>query len=213
MARLSSNSIFGPISGSLGGLVFVNRGANSYVRTKCETVSKPSSPAQLDQKAKFKAVVQFLKPLKDILRIGFKAHGKRKKMSAFNAAMAYHLIQALIGSYPEYGIDYSKVLVSKGYLSGAKDPAASLLKAGAIEFTWKDTREDIGNDMIMVVVYNPAKNEVIFIAGGTFRTEEHLTVQLPLTFAGDEVHCYIALQNARGSEMSDSEYLGCLVVS
>ena len=212
MARLTSNSIFGPISGKLGGFVFSNRGGKCYVGAKRAASSKPSSPAQLDHKAKFRTVVQFLQPFSEFLHIGFKAHGKRKKMSAASAAMSYHFKNALMGSYPEYGIDCSKVLVSKGTLSGAQDAAVSLVKAGEIEFTWKDTRYAMSDDQVMALVYNPAKREVVFNARGTFRPEEHLTLSLPLTFAGDEVHCYIGFQNARGSEVSDSQYLGSLRV-
>ena len=210
MARLSSNSVFGTITGSIGGYIFGNHKGTPYVRKKAVNVSNPRTAAQLDQRAKFKTVIEFLKPLKSFLRIGFKS--QTAKMSAFNAAMAYHLSHALMGSYLEYVIDYSKVLVSRGKLSGAKNPAASIINAGEIEFTWKDNRYAMANDMVMVVVYNPTKQEVVTIVGGTFRTEERLSIKIPLTFAGDEVYCYIAFQNARGTDASDSQFLGSLVV-
>lgn len=56
-------------------------------------------------------------------------------MSPYNAATSYHLGNALMGIFPDYEIDYSKVMVSQGKLPGALNPKAVSSSATEIGFT------------------------------------------------------------------------------
>ena len=210
MATLSSNSIFGRISGKVGDRVYSSWKGIPYVRAKAVNVNNPKTAAQLDQRAKFAAVVKFLQPLTVFLRVGFKS--KKPTMSPFNAAMSYNFKNALTGTYPDYRIDYSKVRVSQGNLPGALHPAASFISAGEIKFTWGDNRYAMADDRVLLVVYNPAKLLVATIDGGNTRIEGSQTITLPETFLGDEVHCYIGFQNQRQTISSDSQFVGSLMV-
>lgn len=103
------------------------------MRSKASSVSNPRTEAQIDQRAKFTAALKFLQPMTPFIRIGYK--NLAVKMTAFNAAMSFTLNNALIGSYPEYSIDYAKVLVSRGSLPGALNPAISVGTNSVIDFT------------------------------------------------------------------------------
>ncbi|MDR3326517.1 MAG: DUF6266 family protein [Prevotellaceae bacterium] len=59
------------------------------------------------------------------------------KQSPFNAATSYTLANAIIGTYPDYEIDPSKVLVSRGSLTPAANASATST-GGSIEFSWDD---------------------------------------------------------------------------
>ena len=207
MARCS-NGIFGPISGSLGGLVYSSRNGINYVNVKRVRVYNTRTPAQVNHSAKFKAAVQFVNILKDVLNIGFKPYALKKKKGAVNMAMSYTMVNSLTGSE----IDYPNVRISRGNLKEASDPAVSIVSPLEIEFTWKDARDQRFNDSVFVAVYNPVKQEAVTIVKGNYRTAEKQTITIPPTFAGDEVHCYLAFQNERGSEVSESQYLGSLRV-
>jgi len=209
MATLSSNSVFGRISGKVGDRIYSSWKGISYVRAKPVKVNNPKTAAQLDQRAKFAVIIKFLQPLTVFLRVGFKS--KTARMSAFNAAMSYNLMNAIGGTYPDYCIDYSKVMVSMGTLPEALNPTAVTCSAGKIEFSWEDNRNAMANDRVFLIIYNPAK-EVATIEGCNARMEGGQTISLPADFSGDEVHCYIAFENAGQSVVSNSLYVGTLVI-
>ena len=210
MAQVISRSIIGLLSGKLGNQIWCIRNGKNYVRSRRTIVSKPKTAKQLDHSARFILMVRFLKTLTPFLRIGFKS--KTGKMSAFNAAMSYNLMNAIAGTYPDYIIDYSKVMVSIGSLPEALNPTAKSSSEGEIEFSWEDNRNAMANDRVFLVVYNSAK-QVATVEGGNARMEGNQTITLPTDFSGDEVHCYIGFQNQRQTISSDSQFIGSLIVS
>ena len=199
------------LSGTLGDKVYYVRKGIQYTRSRPVSVSKPKSEAQLDQRAKFTTILKFLQPLTGFLRVGFKT--EHATMSPFNAAMSYNFKNALTGAYPDYDIDYTKTRVSQGNLPGALNPAASLISAGKIKFTWDVNRNAMADDRVLLVVYNLAQQQVSTIEGGNTRMQGSQTITLPTDFSGDEVHCYMAFQNAGQSVVSDSQFIGSLIVA
>ncbi|HEY3372254.1 MAG TPA: DUF6266 family protein [Prolixibacteraceae bacterium] len=209
-----TKSILGGISGKVGKFVYSSWKGKPYVRSAAEHITNPMTQGQLEQRARFTLILRFLRPLTLFLREGF--YRKQGSISPFNSAMSYHLKNAVAGTYPDYRIDYSKVLVSRGNLPGASNPAARLSPAGEIEFTWENNSIDsdaMPDDRALLLVYNSNKQEVVSIVGGNLRVNGSQLVALPSTFEGDELHCYIAFQNVYKLIVSDSQYLGRIRIS
>lgn len=209
MATVIGNSIFGQVSGKVGNFIYSSWKGKQYVKAIPEHSSNPKTQGQLEHSAKFKAIVKFLQPLTLFLRVGF--YKKASPISEFNAAMSYVYKNALAGKYPDYCIDYSKVLVSRGPLPGALNPEAKITPEGEIEFTWENNSIDPGamaDDNVLLVAYNSTRQEAVTIIGGNLRTSGSQVVILPSTYSGDEIQCYIAFQNTHKLVASDSQYLG-----
>lgn len=206
--------ILGGFSGKVGTVIGGNWKGIDYMRGKAASVSNPKTEAQLDQRARFGAALKFLQPLTSFIRVGFKNYAV--KMTAFNSAMSYNLNNALAGSFPEYFIDYASALVSRGSLPGALNPLIQSANPGQVDFTWQDNSQDANasaNDKVLLVVFNPAKQLAITIVGdGNDRASGGQSLTVPSSFAGDEVQCYIAFQNANQSVLSNSVYAGPVVV-
>ena len=212
MAKLLMG-VLGGFIGKVGTVVGSVWKGTPTIRAYNPNVSDPKSLAQLEQRAKFSAMGRFLKPLTVFLRTGFKSLGV--KMSEFNAAMAYNLDYAVTGVYPNFTIDYPKVMVSRGTLAGALNAVAASTVPGEIEFTWDDNSGEgssLGTDKAMLVVYNPTKDHVITVMGGNTRLSGSQAVPVPATFAGDEVKCFISFQDAKQTVVSNSAFAGSVVV-
>ena len=208
-----SKGILGGFSGKVGTVIGGNWKGIDYMRSIPASVTQPNSPAQLDQRSKFTTVIEFLKPLTSLLRIGFK--NQAVKMTEFNAAMAYNLKNAISGIYPAYAIDYANALISEGTLPEALNPTAVSAVAGKIAFTWGDNSSDgsaKGDDKVILVVYNPVKKKAVNVLGGNTRTSGTQTITLPASFLGDEVQCFIGFQNAKQSVVSNSQFVIGLIV-
>jgi hypothetical protein len=93
--------------------------------------SKPTTNKQLAQRSKFALAPLYLSPIKDILNIGFKDK-QLNKITGYNAAVKIFLNQAVSGSYPDFVIDFSKVVFSEGSLSVFHGLNASLQGADLI---------------------------------------------------------------------------------
>jgi hypothetical protein len=201
--------ILGGFSGKVGTVIGGNWKGIDYMRSKAASISNPKTEAQLDQRARFSAALKFLQPLTSFLRVGFKSYAV--KMTAFNSAMSYNLNNAMDGVYPEYFIDYESALVSRGSLPGALNPRVQSITPNQIDFGWSDNSEDStasANDRVLLVALNPAKQKAISIIGGNERSVGVQTIEIPSAFAGDEIHCFIAFQNANQSVLSNSVYVG-----
>jgi len=213
MGKINSG-ILGGFSGKVGTVVGAFWKGIATMRSLASSVSNPNTPAQLEQRAKFSAIVKFLKPLTSFLRIGFK--NAAIKMSAFNAAMSYNYSHAITGTYPVFDIDYTKVLVSQGNFPGALNPVGEAGIAGAVDFTWDDNTweaEATAEDLSVLVVYNPTKDAAVSVIGAITRAIGAQTITLPNSYTGDEVQCYIAFTNAKGSVISNSQFVGSVIVT
>ena len=205
--------ILGGFSGKTGTVIGSSWKGIAVMRGIAPSIAQPNTAAQLAQRAKFSVMGKFLRPLIPFLRIGFKSQAV--KMSGFNAAMSYNLVNALTGTYPAYEIDYSKVLVSQGTLPGALNPEVTSTTAGEVEYTWADNWDDTNaskTDKALLVVYNPARNKAVTVVAGNTRTSGSQSITLPSNFSGDEVQCFISFGNETKSVLSNSEFVGGIVV-
>jgi len=204
--------ILGGFSGKVGTVIGASWKGIDYMRSIPVSVLNPNTPAQVEHRAKFSAIVNFLKPLTVFLRVGFKS--KNTTMSPFNAAMSYHLKNAITGTFPNYKIDHSKVRVSQGNLPGALNPQVQLTTTGEIEFTWEDNSfetDSMADDKVLLVPSNSSKQHAVFVYDGNTRHSGSQVITLPENYAGDEIQCYIAFQNERQTIFSDSQFLNCLI--
>jgi hypothetical protein len=145
--------------------------------------------------------------------VGFKKQAV--KMSAFNAATSYNLAHAIGGRYPDFQIDYSRVMVSQGKLPQAGNPDVSAAGEGQIAFSWEDNSDEKGampNDRAMLLMVDAEKGKVFSVMEGNLRMEGKQLITLPSYFQGAEVHCYIAFRNARQTDISESRYAGSVMV-
>jgi hypothetical protein len=208
-----NHGIMGGFSGTVGTVVGANWNGIDFMRSRLTNRTDSKTVAQLDQRARLTAIIEFLKPLKDFLRVGFKSQAV--KMSAYNAATSCNMANALKGTFPDYQIDYSKVMVSRGKLPGALNPKAVVGSASEIGFTWENNSAKINaraDDKAVLVIYNPVKEKALSDFGGSTRIGGSQRINLPASFSGDEVHCYISFQNVGQSVISNSSFVGSLVV-
>ena len=208
-----SQGILGGFSGKVGTVIGSTWKGINYMRSISTNVSSSNSPAQLAQRARFATVVKFLQPLTAYLRIGFK--NQAIKMSGFNAASSYNLGNAISGVYPNYVIDYSKAMVSRGNLPGALNPDIDATTPSRVDFTWENNLLDSNaksEDKVMVVVYNALKGQVVTVVGGNTRASGSQSILLPASFTGDDVQCFIGFQSATESVVSNSQFVGEILV-
>lgn len=204
--------VLGGFSGKVGPVIGSSWNGISYMRGTPQHVTDARTTAQLQQRAKFYLAMEFLKPIKDYIRVGFKTYAIHK--SAFNAAMSYVVKNAISGEYPNYRINYPRMLVTRGDLTPPKESSATL-SAGIVTITWHDNSTEgsaAATDLSMPLAFNISKGMAVFETAATTRVSQSATLNLHPDWAGDTIQLYLGFISENGSAVANSVYLGSCVM-
>jgi len=204
--------ILGGFSGKVGNVVGASWKGISYMRSLPQSVKNPRTKGQVSQRSKFAITLHYLKSMTAFLRTGWKLYAHRQ--SPINAAMSYALANAVTGAYPDYEIDPSKVLVSRGSLATAVNANAANM-GGSIDISWNDN-SGVSNakqtDKALIAIVNPTKGEAVCSTAESERMTGGQSVAIPADWSGDEVQVYLGFVSEDGKEVSNSVYLGAINV-
>src|SRR4051794_8778399 len=118
-----SKTILDGFSGRVGSVVGGNWKGIPYIRSRPAYRADKPSRAQLEHRARFSVASSFVKPLSNLFETSFRHFAVR--MTGANSAFSYLFKNAVTGSYPDYTLDYNRVLVSRGDLPNGGNPAAT----------------------------------------------------------------------------------------
>ena len=210
MARLI-NGLLGGLSGALGNLdVYMLNGKMVY-RTRRAKSTKPHTEKQLVHQMKWRLVVRFLGAFTEFIRVGFSDVTIGTDRSANNAAMSWHVKNAIAGEYPDFTIDYAAVRLSEGSMNTQGINAAATIKDDKLIFTWRpDLSYAHANDNVMLLAYAPAYNEAVYKVRGANRKTgtDELMLSANCWDAGTEVHTWLSFITEKGTKCTNSIYLG-----
>lgn len=203
------NPITGRTKKKFGSAVFSKQYGKNTMRTKPIEVSNPKSLKQRQQRLKFSLMVELARMFLAFIRIGFKQVSI--EMSEFNSFMKFNILNVITGVYPDYTIDFTKLIVSKGTLTGADGGACTAPAGHKISTTWTDNSgygDAQPTDKAMVLVLNYDKKGEKHETELKTRTDGLCEVILPVSWVGDDVHVYLSFITEAGDKVSDSVFLG-----
>jgi hypothetical protein len=205
--------ILGGFSGKVGNVIGASWRNLDVMRSLPKKSNKLPTEIQLEQRIKFALAIGFLSPIKGIIDEAFGSTQGHK--SKFNLATAYHIQEAVTGIMPNLALDFSKVVISKGELLGAKNPSLTATKVGELNFAWEDnsgtTLSEV-DDRAVLLVYNPDKKLYVFDTMSHTRKDGAAIVVVPPAYSGDVVHCYMGYVAENGKNAATSVYLGTVTV-
>jgi len=202
----------GAFSGKLGSMIGSNWRSISYLKGLSRKSNKPITEPQLAQRSKFALAPLYLSPIKDILNIGFKDK-QLNKITGYNAAVKIFLNQAVIGDYPDYVIDFSKVVLSKGSLSVFHGLNANL-QGSDLVLNWQSILNRYSSfidDVLTVVLFNETKN-LYLVYEEAQRNALTYTAAIGDSFTGDVFHGWAFAVKRDDTTVSGSQYLGTFTI-
>ena len=117
----------------------------------------------------------------------------------------------ITGTAPDYDIDFQKALVSRGELSNANAPQATVTGT-VIYYTWQDnsgTGTAAATDKAVMVVFCRNLNLTIFSTNTGTRADGAAQIDVA-NFKGETVETWLAFISADTEEVSNSLYTGQL---
>ena len=175
------------------------------------TKKRAFSPAQQAQQQKFGVAARFANTLTALLDVTFHNYALHK--TGRNSAISYLMKRAVMGTSPNFQLDYTKVLISRGDLLGAEGAVATAGIDGQITFTWNDntnTGHARPSDRAIVVAHCPALNQSWYAITEATRRSGITGLDFP-GLSGHTVHTWLGFISKNGKEVADSVYTGTLV--
>src|ERR1035437_10026515 len=186
MARFKS-STFGKISGKHGTAVAALLKNGTNILKVFRKASNPDTPGQKNQRGKFGFVVKELNCMRQIFTITFDGQ------YVMNSAVSKAMKTALTGEYPDFKLDYSKLIISEGTLN--KTPQVSLEQMGGstVKIGW-NAEEFLGRnpaDNVNLVFLNQTSKTVILKQHVALSGAGSVEVDLPVNWMDKELHSWI----------------------
>lgn len=200
------------VVGKIGNMVFYYLNGK-YVGRRIGKV-KGASPRQLTAREVMRLVVRFLTPIIPYIDIGFGAIAKRQKKNPYNVAVSLNF-QAGTGMHPDVVFDFKKAVLSKGTLQAAVDSQVRLEDKQAV-FSWSKgiySSYSFPSDQVMLLVYYPEINKAVFSFASGKRSELSAALELPDYPDVNFAEAYISFRSANHKMVSDSLYVGRLLLS
>lgn len=207
--------ILGGFSGSVGTVIgFTNKKGEDIIRVKSKKPRANNSQNQLGQQTRFGMVTSFYQPLNFLLKSNFKL--VTGDLSPYNYACQQALKSAFTDNGRDTELDYSKVMVSQGFLSRESNASAAEV-SGKVNFQWADVTGQgkcESTDKAVLLVYNVDQKEVSYSVGATTRGSKSGELNLPYSEAGDTLLFYLYFQSATDPEIvSTSQLVGSMEVA
>jgi hypothetical protein len=213
MATRRSNSPFGDYHGTVGTVVLSEWNSIPVMRSRPTKRKKKGSQKQQQQSKILGLVNMFLITAKDIINLGFQKP-KLAKMSQYNAAVSYHMQNAVFGDPADPQLNLSKVKLSCPICQTepAWNPGLFLEPGGRIIVRWEQNpfpqKYTQLNDKVNIVFYYSNGRRFSFHRDSCVRSDSSYTYTIPYGKPGDEVYCYMFMVSQDGKRVSETEYLG-----
>ena len=202
----------GTFSGKVGSVIGSSWRSIDYIRSLPKKSSKEATKDQVAQRTKFAMAPVYLRPIKDILNIGF-GDKNLNKTTGYNAAVKIFLTQAIQGDYPDFSVDFSKIVMSKGSLS-VFHSLGFTLTGNDLVLTWQSILNRYNaftDDSLMVIVFNETKMMYLIYEDMT-RIDLTYTINMGADFSGDVMHIWAFAIKREGEIVSNSQYLGTVTL-
>lgn len=207
------NPITGRTKKKFGTAVFSKQFGKNTMRTKPIEVRNPKTLLQRQQRAKFAIMVALARLFMGFIRVSFKQLAT--SMSQFNVFVKSNISDAISGVYPNYTIDFTKIIVSRGTLTGADTGAATAVAGHKINVTWVDNSgngDAQATDNAMALVINDTKKAIVQDMVTKTRADASIDFTVPVSWVGDEVHAFLSFKTPASDRVSDSTFLASVTI-
>lgn len=204
-------SVYGTISGKLGGIVGYELNGQNILRSAPSYTKRPPSPSEAMNRAKMAAASHFLKPIKRIIAFGYKNLApKGSRVGPFQTAQSHVLKEAVdLGENNIPYVNPEKVMVFRGDLTPPARVKVVRQDHG-ISFTWE--KQPWKEPVLLLLAYAPEDNYFLFEEGPVKAGEGAFDLSIPERVLSDlrNVHIYAGFYDIISDRLSDSVYGGCV---
>ena len=202
MARFTS-STFGKISGKHGTAVAAVRKDGLCILKEYRVASNPNTAGQKNQRGKFGFVMKELNCLRSVFTQNFGGQ------YGINKVVAIAMKTAISGEFPDFKLDYSKLIIANGNLYSTSHVSLEKVSGKLVRVNWyPELLEDaVPNDKVHIVLLNSKTKFVKLSYDCAFRSEGKIDIEVPSGWVESDLHAWIYFKSAEGNRLSESQYI------
>ena len=199
-------------SGKMGNIVAYVVNGQQRFRTFTEP-RNPKTPKQTAHRSRFGFVSNKVSPLFAQIKIGYK-----NNIIAFGTVCGQVNREAVIGTFPDMKIDYSKIKIAEGKLQPLSMVTLQIdEKTNTANLNWNydiksKTKFAKANDRVNIVCFNEALPHEIFRKDSFNRDECKSNIELPKDWNVSETHFWLYATSWDLMLNSDSVYVKCTTI-
>ena len=207
MARIEQG-ILGPFRGTVGTVIGYRWRDRWCMRAKPREYHDRQSATQLQQRSRFKAMIQFASPATPLLRIGLRAWAEEHTLTEGNAFLKINHQNFQNNQNDQNTTDlriaYSCLRFSHGHLPAVRLTEGTVDEGGVATVQW-NKEGGRNEDRLHLYAYCPAAGTGLLVAT-VERGRRRARFLLPQQMLGSEVHLWAVAENAAG-EVSPTAYI------
>lgn len=211
--------ILGSFSGKVGTVIGSFWKGRWVMRGIAPNVHNPQTPAQMHQRARFALIGRTIPAVQGFINVSFDRIAAANSVTNANVYQELNLDDPNViqGTGTNLTIDYTNLILSRGYGINPASPAAVQGTGQTIDITWVDNAgispETLSTDIVMAIIYNPARNASAYDVTSATRLDSIMNVAYPALWTGEEAHIYIATRSQDGEIISNSQHLATITLA
>jgi len=205
MARFVS-STFGKISGKHGSAVAAVRKDGLNILKEYRVASNPNTVGQKNQRGKFGFVMKEINCLRSVFTRNFGGQ------YGINKVVAIAMKTAVTGNFPDFSLEYSKLLLSTGSLYGTVEAEMKRIDLKIIQISWNPDFiiSGLPNDKVNLIILNSQTKYVLERYECASRSAGKVKIEVPSGWTNSEIHAWIYFTSPEGNRQSTSQYIGSI---
>lgn len=179
-------------------------------------IANPNTTAQMAQRTRFAMMGGLLSQASAFFNKSFAAY--RRYFVGVSAAMHFNWDNLITGVYPNYTIDPTALIASKGGLLQLDGLTATANANHSVTLSWTDNSGQANarpDDEVSMLLYLPNLGSTVkFIPhmGVADRSAGNYAGSSPLPLTGEVAHVYVCVNRRGTAKYSNSQYLGTVTL-
>jgi hypothetical protein len=219
MGRRVKGSTLGLITGKVGTVIIKQWRGIETVQSlpHWKKGKRICSDDQIEQQVLFKSLSQFLNHSQSAIRLGFQLP-KKAEMTPMNAALSYHLLNTVTGTFENWSIDYNKVKFSRPIhrIDNGWNIQFGVDEASVLQVTWElnpfPEKTTLNSDQAVIVYHSQRLARMRLATANTPRSAMVFKLPVVLTLEADEINCWAYFISADKKRVSETKYLGTISI-
>lgn len=195
---------FGKISGKYGDALATQSKATgkNYLRV-ASVPTNPRTDRQVAHRAKFAFINTVLRPFYPVFKKNFGGN------SGIRYGINIGFKNAVVGEYPDFSLDLSKIMLAEGALYTVSTVAVVKTQDDALKFDWDTTvlEDHDPNALAQFVFMNENTNQLLTHASEVKHSVGSATIDMPAIWSNATIHCWIYFVSENGLRCSNSQYV------
>lgn len=219
MGRRVKGSTLGRITGKVGTVIIKQWRGIETVQSlpHWKKGKRICSDDQIEQQVLFRSLQQFLYHSRSAVKLGFQLQ-KKAEMTPMNAALSYHLLNTITGTFENWSIDYNKVKFSRPIyrIDNGWNIQFGVDDDSGLQVTWEinpfPEKTTFNSDQAVIIYHSQRLAKTQLVTSTTPRSAMVSKLPEVLTRFSDEINCWVYFISADKKRVSETKYLGTISV-